>query len=137
MSNTVTERKVMSKLKPEDLDKIREKMARTMNLRGGEARAKIIVHMGTCGIAAGARKIMSTVLGLVEEENAKDIVVTTSGCAGLCSREPMMTVELKGQAPVKYVDLDEEKTKKIFADHVVASKVVKEYALAVGSERVG
>jgi NADP-reducing hydrogenase subunit HndB len=127
----------MSKLKPEDLDKIREKMARTMSLRDGEARAKIIVHMGTCGIAAGARKIMSTVLGLVEGENAKDIVVTTSGCAGLCSREPMMTVELKGKAPVKYVDLDEEKTKKIFADHVIASKVVKEYALAVGSERVG
>ena len=127
----------MAKLKPEDLDKIREKMARTMSLRDGEARAKIIVHMGTCGIAAGARKIMSTVLGLVEEENAKDIVVTTSGCAGLCSREPMMTVELKGKAPVKYVDLDEEKTKKIFSDHVIASEVVKEYALAVGSERVG
>jgi NADP-reducing hydrogenase subunit HndB len=127
----------MSKLKPEDLDKIREKMARTMSLRDGEARAKIVVHMGTCGIAAGARKIMSTVLGLVEQEGAKDIVVTTSGCAGLCSREPMMTVELKGKAPVKYVDLDEEKTGKIFSDHVIASKVVKEYALAVGSERVG
>jgi NADP-reducing hydrogenase subunit HndB len=127
----------MSKLKPEDLDKIREKMARTMSLRNGEARAKIVVHMGTCGIAAGARKIMSTVLGLVEEENAKDIVVTTSGCAGLCSREPMMTVELKGKAPVKYVDLDEEKTKRIFSDHVIANKVVEEYALAVGSERVG
>ncbi|MEJ2701627.1 MAG: (2Fe-2S) ferredoxin domain-containing protein [Sedimentisphaerales bacterium] len=127
----------MSKLKPEDLDKIREKMARTMSLRDGEARAKIVVHMGTCGIAAGARKIMSTVLGLVEQEGAKDIVVTTSGCAGLCSREPMLTVELNGKAPVKYVDLDEEKTGKIFSDHVIASKVVKEYALAVGSERVG
>lgn len=127
----------MAKMRPEDLDKIREKMARTMSLRGGEARAKIVVHMGTCGIAAGARKIMSTVLGLVEEENAKDIIVTTSGCAGLCSREPMMTVELKGKAPVKYVDLDEEKTKKIFSDHVIAHQVVQEYALAVGSERVG
>jgi NADP-reducing hydrogenase subunit HndB len=127
----------MAKMRPEDLDKIREKMARTMSLRGGEARAKITVHMGTCGIAAGARKIMSTVLGLVEEESAKDIVVTTSGCAGLCSREPMMTVEVKGKAPVKYVDLDEEKTRKIFSDHVIANQVVQEYALAVGSERVG
>ncbi len=127
----------MPKMRPEDLEKIREKMAQTMSLRDGEARAKITVHMGTCGIAAGARKIMSTVLGLVEEEGTKDIVVTTSGCAGLCSREPMMTVELKGNAPVKYVDLDEEKTKKIFSDHVIASKVVQDYALAVGSERVG
>jgi NADP-reducing hydrogenase subunit HndB len=93
--------------------------------------------MGTCGIAAGARKIMSTVLGLVEQEGAEGIIVTTSGCAGLCSREPMMTVELKGQAPVKYVDLDEEKTSKIFSGHILSNKVVEEYALAIGSERVG
>ena len=127
----------MSKIKPQDLDKIRERMARTMSLRDGDAQAKITVHMGTCGIAAGARKIMSTLLALVEEKDAKDIVVTTSGCAGLCSREPMMTVELKGQAPVKYIELDEEKTQKIFSDHVLSGKMVKEYALAVGSERVG
>jgi len=112
-------------------------MARTMNLRDGDVRAKVTVHMGTCGIAAGARKIMSTMLALVEENSSSDIVLTTSGCAGLCSREPMMTVELKGQAPVKYVDLDEEKTRKIFSEHVLSSVVVKEYALAIGSERVG
>jgi NADP-reducing hydrogenase subunit HndB len=127
----------MSKLKPEDLGKIRERMARTVNLRDGDARAKITVHMGTCGIAAGARKIMSALLNLVGEKDADDIIVTTSGCAGLCSREPMMTVELKGQAPVKYVDLDDEKTGKIFSDHVLSGKVVEEYALAIGSERVG
>jgi NADP-reducing hydrogenase subunit HndB len=127
----------MSKIKPQDLEKIRERMARTMSLRDGDAKAKITVHMGTCGIAAGARKIMSALLALVEQKDTKDIVVTTSGCAGLCSREPMMTVELKEQAPVKYVDLDEEKTQKIFSDHVLSGKVVKEYALAIGSERVG
>jgi NADP-reducing hydrogenase subunit HndB len=127
----------MSKIKPQDLEKIRERMAKTMNLRDGDAQAKITVHMGTCGIAAGARKIMSALLALVEEKDAKDIVVTTSGCAGLCSREPMMTVELKGQAPVKYINLDEEKTKKIFTDHVLSGKMVEEYALAIGSERVG
>jgi NADP-reducing hydrogenase subunit HndB len=127
----------MSKIKPEDLDKIRERMARTMNLRGGSARAKVTVHMGTCGIAAGARKIMSSLLSLLEEKGVNDVVITTSGCAGLCSREPMMTVELKGQAPVKYVDLDEEKTSKIFSSHVMSGEVVEEYALAIGSERVG
>ena len=127
----------MAKIKPEDLGKIREKMARTMSLRDGDARAKITVHMGTCGIAAGARKVMSTMLALVEQANSKDIVLTTSGCAGLCSREPMMTIELKGQAPVKYVDLDEEKTKRIFSEHVLSGAVVEEYALAIGSERVG
>jgi NADP-reducing hydrogenase subunit HndB len=127
----------MSKIKPEDLDKIRERMTRTMSLRNGDARAKVTVHMGTCGIAAGARKIMSSLLELLEEKDTKDVVVTTSGCAGLCSREPMMTVELKGQAPVKYVDLDQEKTEIIFSAHVLSGEVVEEYALAIGSERVG
>jgi NADP-reducing hydrogenase subunit HndB len=127
----------MSKINPEDLDKIREQMARTMSLRDGDARAKITVHMGTCGIAAGARKIMSVLLSLIEEKDAKDVVLTTSGCAGLCSREPMATVELKGEAPVKYVDLDEEKTRKIFSEHVLSGTVVEQYALAIGSERVG
>jgi NADP-reducing hydrogenase subunit HndB len=127
----------MSKIKPEDLEKIRERMARTMNLREGGARAKVTVHMGTCGIAAGARKIMSSLLGLLEEKDINDVLVTTSGCAGLCSREPMMTVELKGQAPIKYVDLDEEKTRKIFSSHVLSGEVIEEYALAIGSERVG
>lgn len=127
----------MSKIKPKDLARIRERMARTMSLRDGDSRVKITVHMGTCGIAAGARKIMSTLLALVEEKESKDIILTTSGCAGLCSREPMMTVELKGEAPIKYVDLDQEKTNKIFSEHVLSGAVVEEYALAIGSERVG
>lgn len=127
----------MAKLTPGDLGKIRERMAKTMSLREGEARAKVTVHMGTCGIAAGARKIMSTLIGELEQREEKDIILVTSGCAGLCSREPMMTVELKGEAPVKYVDLDEEKTKRIFQDHVLAGNMVKEYALAVGSEQLG
>ena len=127
----------MAKLKPGDLDKIREQMARTMNLRDGDAQAKVTVHMGTCGIAAGARKIMSAMLAALTEADRKDILVTTSGCAGLCSREPMMTVELRDQAPVKYVDLDAAKAKKVFADHVLSGNVVTEYALAMGSERQG
>lgn len=126
----------MLKLKPEDLEKISEKMRRMTMLREGAGRAKITVHMGTCGIAAGSRKIMSALLALLEETGEKDIILTTSGCAGLCSREPMATVELKGEAPVKYVDLTENKIKKIFNEHVIGGKVVSEYAIAIGSERV-
>ena len=127
----------MPKIKPEDLARIRYQMAKTMSLREGDARARITVHMGTCGIAAGARKIMSALMGLLEQKQDQDIILTASGCAGLCSREPMMTVEVKGEAPVKYVDLDEDKARKIFDGHVLSGNVVKEYALAVGSERVG
>ncbi|MFQ6092155.1 MAG: ferredoxin [bacterium] len=125
----------MPKLKLEDLKKIRERTRATILLREAEGRAKIIVHMGTCGIAAGARKIMDTLLREIEEGNVKDVILTTSGCAGLCSREPMVTVQLSGTPPVKYVDLTEEKIRKIFVDHVLGGRIVAEYALAVGSER--
>ena len=125
----------MSKLSIEDLDKISSKVKRETNLRDGAGRAKITVHMGTCGIAAGARKIMNTLLELLKESETDDVILTTSGCVGFCSREPMATVELKGEAPVKYIDLDEEMIKKIFFDHVLGGKIVTEDALGVGSER--
>ncbi|MHC4474674.1 MAG: (2Fe-2S) ferredoxin domain-containing protein [Planctomycetota bacterium] len=126
----------MAKLKPEDLKKIAERMRRQTHLRDGAGRAKITVHMGTCGISAGARKIMSALLAEVEHHQVHDVILTTSGCAGLCSREPMMTVEIKDQAPVKYVDLEQENARKIFLDHVLGGKIVTQFALAVGSERV-
>ncbi len=126
----------MSKLKPEDLAKITEKVKRTMLLREGTGRAKVIVHMGTCGIASGARAIMSALMKEIEERNIKDVILTTSSCAGLCSREPMITVEVQDQPPVKYVDLTPDKAKEIFAKHVLSGEIVKEYALAFGSERV-
>ena len=126
----------MAKLKPADLEKISQKMRKITILREGTGQAKVTVHMGTCGIAAGARKIMAAILALVEQKNIRDVIVTSSGCAGLCSREPMMTVELRGEAPVKYVDLTEEKVQEIFTQHVMNGNIVAKYALAVGSERV-
>ena len=126
----------MPKLKIEDLAKIKEKTARTTQLReGGPHKAKITVHMGTCGIAAGARTIMDAVMKEIEERNISDIFLTNSGCAGLCSREPMMTVEIVEKPPIKYIELTPEKVKTIFDKHIVGGNAVQEYALAVGSER--
>ncbi len=125
----------MPKLKLEDLAEVREKARKAISLREGAARVKVTIHMGTCGIAAGSRKIVEATLREVEERDLKDVMVTTSGCAGLCSREPMVTVEAVGEAPVKYVDLTEAKIKAIFAEHVAGGKIVEQYALAIGSER--
>ena len=125
----------MPKLSIKDLEDIRKKVRKATLLREGISNAKITVHMGTCGIAAGARTIMNTVIKIVEESGRDDVIVTTSGCAGFCSREPMATVELKGETPVKYGDLTEEKIKKIFSEHVLKGKIVEECALAIGSER--
>ncbi len=124
----------MAKLKVEDLKKIKESMKGTVNLRDGSYRMKITVHMGTCGIAAGARKVMDAFLEKLNKSGATDIILTASGCAGLCNREPMITVEDKETAPVKYVDLDGDKASRIFDEHVLAGNPVAEYALSVGSE---
>lgn len=125
----------MPRLKLEDLARIREETRRTTTLRAGAGRVKIIVHMGTCGIAAGGRKIIEAVLREVEQRDLKDVIVTTSGCAGLCSREPMATVEVVGEPPVKYVDLTEGKVKEIFTEHIVGGRIATQYAFALGSER--
>ncbi|MEW6457267.1 MAG: (2Fe-2S) ferredoxin domain-containing protein [Acidobacteriota bacterium] len=127
----------MTKKTLEELKRIREETKKGLFLREGDFKAKIIVHMGTCGIAAGARQIMSALMDEYEKKGIRDVMITTSGCAGLCSREPMVTIEIKDQAPVKYVDLTPEKIRKIFNEHVLKGNIVKEYALAVGSERVG
>ena len=124
----------MAKISIEDLRKIKESVQAGVNLREGGYRAKVNIHMGTCGIASGARKLMTAVLDEIEKRDIKDVIVTTSGCAGLCSREPMATVERLGEAPVKYVDLNPDKMKEIFNDHVLGGKVVEKYALGVGSE---
>jgi len=125
----------MPKIKLDDLDSISEKIKRTMLLREGAGRARVIVHMGTCGIAAGARPVMQALLDEIEARDVKDVILTISSCAGLCSREPMITVELEGKPPVKYIDLTPEKARRIFVEHVLGGKIVTEYALSVGSER--
>ncbi len=124
----------MPKLNIDDLKRIKEEHKATSALREGGYRAKITVHMGTCGIAAGAKKVMTALLDEVAQRDIKDIIVTTSGCAGLCSREPMATVELAGKAPVKYIDLDIEKIKKILIEHVIEGKIVEDYVLVIGCE---
>ncbi len=122
------------KLRIQDLAKIREKTKSLMTIREGRGRARVTVHMGTCGIAAGARDIMDTLLDEIRKAKVQDVVVTTSGCAGLCNKEPMATVELKDKPPVKYGDLTPAKMKKIFVQHVLGGKMVTELVLAVGSE---
>jgi NADP-reducing hydrogenase subunit HndB len=125
----------MKKLKTGDLEKIRDKVRRTANLRERQSRARITVHMGTCGIAAGAEEIRTALTRELEKRKLHDVLLGTSGCAGLCCHEPMITVQLTGEAPVKYVDLTTEKIAAICREHLAKGTIVRKYALAVGSER--
>jgi len=121
----------MQVTKLEDLQKIKERTLADLSLQRGGYRAKINFHMGTCGIAAGAEKLLSLVLRKMEETGIQNIKLIHSGCAGLCSREPMITIESQGLPPVKYCDLNEEKTQEIFDRHILSGEIVSPYALAV------
>ncbi|MDP2279476.1 MAG: (2Fe-2S) ferredoxin domain-containing protein, partial [Nitrospirota bacterium] len=109
----------MPRLTIDDLRKIKEQHKATFTLREGGYRAKVTVHMGTCGIAAGARNIMTVLMDEIAQVKVEDVIVTTSGCAGLCAREPMATVEIVNNPPVRYIDLTEEKIKEIFKEHIM------------------
>lgn len=123
----------MTKLTIDELQKIRDENKATFTLRKGGYKAKVVVHMGTCGIAAGARSVVTALMNEIARSGREDIIVKTSGCGGLCSREPMAVIELEGQTPVIYGDLNEEKIKEIFSGHITGGTPVEKYALALGS----
>jgi NADP-reducing hydrogenase subunit HndB len=124
----------MAKLTIDDLKKIKEKVHADMSLRDGERRVKITVHMGTCGIASGAREVLDTVLQEIDEAKSTDVFVTTSGCMGLCSREPLVTVEILNQEPIKYEFVNPSKMRQIFKRHVLEGEIQMPFVLARGAE---
>lgn len=97
-------------------------------------KIKIYVHMGTCGIASGAMDILSALKSNLGETTLKDVNILTTGCAGICSQEPMMTVKMPGKEPVIYKQMTAEKTAKVVKEHIIGQNAVVEYALARGME---
>jgi NADP-reducing hydrogenase subunit HndB len=124
----------MAKLKIEDLKKIKEKVHAETALRDGFKRVKVTVHMGTCGIASGAKEVMDSLMSEIEEAAVSDVMVTTSGCMGLCSREPLVTVEILGQEPIKYEYVNPNKMRQIFKRHILEGEIQTPFVLARGAE---
>jgi NADP-reducing hydrogenase subunit HndB len=124
----------MTKLKIEDLKKIKERVHAETALREGDRRAKITVHMGTCGIASGAREVMDSLMREIEEAGVTDVIVTTSGCMGLCSREPLVTVEILSQEPIKYEYMNANKMRQVFKRHILQGEIQSPFVLAKGAE---
>jgi NADP-reducing hydrogenase subunit HndB len=124
----------MAKMTIDDLKKIKEKVHNEMSLRDGDRRVKVTVHMGTCGIASGAKEVMDTLLAEIDAAKVHDVIVTTSGCMGLCSREPLVTVEIINEPPIKYEYVNPNKIRQIFKRHVLAGEIQTPFVLAKGSE---
>lgn len=126
----------MAKLTIEDLKKIKEKVHTDTALRDGGARVKVTVHMGTCGIASGAREVLESLMNVMAEDGISDVTVTTSGCMGLCSREPLVTVEIIGKEPIKYEYMNANKMRQVFKRHIMKGEIQTPFVLAKGAEIV-
>ena len=120
----------MAKLTIDDLKKIKEETAKSTSLRDGKANVKITVHMGTCGIAAGARAVMNALMEEMAQTDRQDIRVVTSGCMGMCSSEPNVTVEIQGAEPIVYQKMEANRMRQVFKRHVLLGEVQTDFALA-------
>ncbi|MEC9489313.1 MAG: (2Fe-2S) ferredoxin domain-containing protein [Halanaerobiales bacterium] len=112
-----------------ELKELRNKVQKEMKKRDQGTKAEIIVGMGTCGIAAGARDILKAVLAEIEKRDL-DVRVTQTGCIGMCEKEPLIDVKLPGKKRITYGNLSESDVKKIISEHVVNGKVVTDLVIA-------
>lgn len=93
----------------------------------GENDIKVVVGMGTCGIAAGAREVVKTFMDEIEKNKLEHVKVTQSGCIGKCDKEPIVEITLPGKEKVTYINVNPDKAREIVASHIVAGKPVKAY----------
>ena len=124
----------MPKLTVEDLARLRDEARARLALREDGTRARLTIHMGTCGAAAGAQPVFDAARDEIRKLGLAGVDLTSSGCAGLCSREPMATVEIAGRPPIKYADLTPDRIREIVRSHIRDGEIVGENALAVGDE---
>jgi len=115
----------------DELNEIREKNISQVNLRGdNQDKIRVTVGLATCGIAAGARPVLTALSDAVQEEFLTDkIAVEPMGCIGLCKYEPIVQVEEPGKETVTYIEMTPEKAMEVFNEHLKNGKVVTKYTL--------
>ncbi|MGM9607205.1 MAG: (2Fe-2S) ferredoxin domain-containing protein [Oscillospiraceae bacterium] len=115
-----------------ELQAIREKMQKQMDVRDNtDDRIRVVVGMATCGIAAGARPVLTAFLEEIEKRHLENVTVTQTGCIGVCRLEPIVEVYVPGEEKVTYVKLTPDMVPKIVSEHLVNRRVVAEYTIGV------
>lgn len=109
-----------------DLRAMKEKAKREMTAREENAKYRIVVAMGTCGIAAGARNVMSAILDEINKRDIADAIVTQTGCLGYCDQEPLVQVFQPDKKTVTYGKITPEIARRIVAEHIVGNKILTE-----------
>lgn len=114
----------------EELKAIRDKMQKQVGIReSDDDTVRIVVGMATCGIAAGARPVLSAFLEEVDKRSLKNVTVTQTGCIGVCRLEPLVEIYVPGQEKVTYVNMKPEMVAKVVADHLVNHQIVTAYTI--------
>lgn len=114
-----------------ELQAIKEKMQNKVALREGSNEIKIVVGMATCGISAGARPVLGAFVEEVANNGlAGNVIVSQTGCLGLCQYEPIAEVFEAGKEKVTYVEMTAEKAKRVVEEHIKGGKVVTEYTIS-------
>jgi NADP-reducing hydrogenase subunit HndB len=114
---------------PQDLNRLRDQARGEMDVRSGPKETRITVHMGTCGIAAGARDILAELTSRLADSDVENVTLHQSGCLGLCDQEPMLTLRDKTGMDYLYVRLTREKVREIVTGHVLKGEPVQKYIL--------
>lgn len=109
----------------EELRRLREKLQSDTHLRNAEG-IKVIVGMGTCGIAAGAREVMTAILDEIAKWNIQNVVVQQTGCIGMCEKEVLVDIVRPGEPRITYGNVKAQDVPKIIAEHVVNGRIVEE-----------
>ncbi|MFP4481524.1 MAG: (2Fe-2S) ferredoxin domain-containing protein [Thermovirgaceae bacterium] len=109
----------------EDLRKIKEQAKDLTSARSG-GKKRIIVGTGTCGIAAGARDVMTAILSELDKRGLKDVEIETTGCIGMCQKEPLVDVIRPGEPRITYGNVEPKDAARIVAEHLVNGNVAED-----------
>ena len=112
-----------------ELEEIRNRTLERINIRKEREGTRVVVGMATCGISAGARPVLKALVEEVSKRGLRDVIVSQTGCIGICEYEPVLEVYRPGEDKVTYVKMTPEKAVRVVAEHIVNGKVVTEYTI--------
>ena len=113
----------------DELRELRKKAQKEMKNREDGQEVEIIIGMGTCGISAGAREILKTVMDEVEKRDLQ-VIISQTGCIGMCEKEPLMDVKIPGKSRITYGELAPENVREIIARHIINGNIVEDFVIA-------
>ncbi|WP_312814738.1 (2Fe-2S) ferredoxin domain-containing protein [Sedimentibacter sp.] len=118
----------------EELKKLREEALKNVDLRNTDKDTRVVVGMATCGIAAGARPVLTTFVEEVAKRNLVNVQVVQTGCIGMCTYEPIVEVYAADKEKVTYIHVDSDKAKRIVSEHLVNNKIVREFTISADNQ---